>query len=177
LAALDLDCLSERYFFETDMLIRLGEIRAVVVDVPMHAVYGDEVSGLKINLILSEFLRKHLKAILRRIVYQYFLRDFSFASLNLLIGSILLAFGTVFGAIEWWESAQTGVAATAGTVMLSVMPIIAGLQMLLFFFSGDIASEPKRPLQGRAHLPTLEPATVIAHARPAEKTPVRGKES
>ena len=168
LAALDLDCLSERYFFETDMLIRLGEIRAVVVDVPMRAVYGDEVSGLKINKILSEFLRKHLKAILRRIVYQYFLRDFSFPSLNLLIGSILLSFGTIFGAVEWWTSMWSGVPATAGTVMLSVLPIIAGLQMLLFFFSGDIASEPKRPLQGRAHLPSLEPDPV----RPAIEAPL-----
>ena len=157
LAALDLDVLSERYFFETDMLIRLGEIRAVVVDVPMRAVYGDEESGLRISRILGEFLRKHLKAILRRIVYQYFLRDFSFASLNLMLGFILFTFGTVFGAVEWLASIRTGVPATAGTVMLSVMPIIAGLQMLLFFFSSDIASEPKRPLQGRAHLPSLEP--------------------
>lgn len=157
LAALDLGVLSERYFFETDMLIRLGEIRAVVVDVPMRAVYGDEESGLRINRILGEFPRKHLKAIHRRIVYQYFLRDFSFASLNLMLGFILFAFGTVFGAVEWVTSIRTGVPATAGTVMLSVMPIIAGLQMVLFFFSSDIASEPERPLQGRAHLPSLEP--------------------
>ena len=157
LAALDLDVLSERYFFETDMLIRLGEIRAVVVDVPMRAVYGDEESGLRINRILGEFLRKHLKAILRRIVYQYFLRDFSFASLNLMLGFILFTFGTLFGAAGWVAFVRTGVPATAGTVMLSVMPIIAGLQMLLFFFSSDIASEPRRTLHGSAHLPSLEP--------------------
>jgi dolichol-phosphate mannosyltransferase len=157
LSALDLDTLSERYFFETDMLIRLGEIRAVVADIPMRAVYGDEVSGLRIKQILGDFLRKHFKAVFRRIAYQYFLRDFSFASLNLVIGFILFVFGTVFGALEWWASIRTGVPATAGTVMLSVMPIIAGLQMLLFFFSSDIATEPKRPLQGRAHLPALEP--------------------
>jgi dolichol-phosphate mannosyltransferase len=177
LAALDLDCLSERYFFETDMLIRLGEIRAVVVDVPMRAVYGDEVSGLKINRILSEFLRKHMKAILRRIIYQYFLRDFSFASLNLLAGIALFLFGTLFGAVEWWVSAQSGVPATAGTVMLSVMPIIAGLQMLLFFFSGDIASEPKRPLQGRAHLPALGPEVKVETLPTAEKIPAKAKET
>lgn len=157
LAALDLSTLSERYFFETDMLIRLGEVRAVVVDVPMRAVYGDEVSGLKIRQILGEFLGKHLKAVLRRIVYQYFLRDFSFASLNLVIGLALFVFGTLFGAVEWWVSLRSGVPATTGTVMLAAMPIIAGLQMLLFFFSSDIASEPKRPLQQRVHLPALGP--------------------
>lgn len=157
LASLDLSVLSERYFFETDMLIRLGEIRAVVADVPMQALYGDEVSGLKIKQILAEFLRKHLKAITRRIVYQYFLRDFSLASLNLLVGLVLFLFGTIFGLVEWGISIRTGVPATAGTVMLAVMPIIAGLQMLLFFFSSDIQSEPDKPLQRRGSLFALDP--------------------
>ena len=157
LASLDLDTLSERYFFETDMLIRLGEARAVVSDLPMRAVYGDEVSGLKISRILGEFLRKHLKATIRRIVYQYFLRDFSLASLNLVTGLFLLTFGILFGAVEWIVSIRTGIPATAGTVMLSVMPIIAGLQMLLFFFSSDIAAEPRRPLHRRAYLVSLDP--------------------
>lgn len=172
LASLGLETLSERYFFETDMLIRLGELRAVVVDVPMRAVYGDEVSGVKIRLILGEFLGKHLKAILRRIVYQYFLRDFSLASLNLLIGTALLVFGTVFGAAEWIISARSGQPATAGTVMLAVMPIIAGFQMLLFFFGNDIAAEPRRPLQGRAYLLSLHPDRrldrVLAHGPVAD---------
>lgn len=157
LSLIDLETISERYFFETDMLIRLGEARAAVADVPMHAVYGDEVSGLKINLILGEFLFKHLKATIRRIIYLYFLRDFSFASLNLLVGGILFLFGLSFGIYEWAVSVRTGVPATAGTVMLSVMPIIAGMQMLLFFFSSDIASEPKASLQRRTHVPKLTP--------------------
>ncbi|MEM7364280.1 MAG: glycosyltransferase family 2 protein [Pseudomonadota bacterium] len=148
LRAIDLRALSERYFFETDMLIRLGELRAVVVDVPMDAVYGDEVSGLKISRILLEFLGKHLKATVRRITYQYFLRDFSFASLNLLMGLPLLVFGIIFGMIEWFISNSTGVVATTGTVMIAVLPIITGIQMLLLFLSSDIASEPTRPFQG-----------------------------
>ena len=157
LASLDLRALSERYFFETDMLIRLGEVRAVVTDVPMLAVYGDEVSGLKIKRILAEFLGKHLKATIRRIVYQYFLRDFSLASLNLMAGFSLFIFGCLFGAVEWVISAQSGVPATTGTVMLAVLPIITGLQMLLFFFSSDIASEPTKPLQARNSLFALDP--------------------
>ncbi|MGT2491530.1 hypothetical protein ACU4GD_15835 [Cupriavidus basilensis] len=36
-AKLPFDKISERYFFETDILFRLGTYRAVVVDVPMDA--------------------------------------------------------------------------------------------------------------------------------------------
>lgn len=162
LAALNRNALSERYFFETDMLIRLGDLRAVVVDVPMRAVYADEVSGLKVSRILREFLTKHVKATVRRIVYLYILRDFNFASLNLLFGLVAFAFGTIFGAIEWIVSLRYGVPATAGTVMLSVMPIIIGLQMLLFFFSYDISAEPKRPIQRQAVLASLDPEGELA---------------
>ena len=34
--------INRRYFFETDILFRLNTIRAVVVDIPMDALYGDE---------------------------------------------------------------------------------------------------------------------------------------
>src|SRR5690606_32052229 len=53
--------ISRRYFFETDILFRLNTFRAVVVDVPMDARYGEEVSGLRISRILGEFLFKHLR--------------------------------------------------------------------------------------------------------------------
>lgn len=170
LGSLDLRAVSERYFFETDMLIRLGDLRAVVVDVPMRAVYGDEVSGLKISAILGEFLRKHIKATIRRFAYLYLMRDFNVASLNMIIGSVLLVFGIVFGAVEWIQSAVTGQPATTGTVMLSVLPIIVGIQMLLFFLGYDIAAEPKKPVQRQAVLSSLDPADE-AEKRPAQDTP------
>ncbi|MGQ7705917.1 hypothetical protein ACTGZR_12295, partial [Streptococcus suis] len=66
---------SERYFFETDMLINLGNARAVVADVPMEAVYADEVSNLRIRNELWPFLRTHLREVVKRIFYTYFLRD------------------------------------------------------------------------------------------------------
>lgn len=172
LGAIDLRTISERYFFETDMLIRLGDLRAVVVDVPMRAVYGEEVSGLRIGAILGEFLRKHIKATIRRFTYLYLMRDFNIASLNLIIGSILMIFGILFGGFEWVRSISSGVPASTGTVMLSVLPIIAGLQMLLFFLGYDISAEPRKPVQRQAVLSTLDPVQDVASASEsgAEKT-------
>ena len=52
-ACLPFGRISRRYFFESDMLFRLNTLRAVVVDIPMHASYGDEVSNLRISKVVS----------------------------------------------------------------------------------------------------------------------------
>ena len=72
--------ISQRYFFETDMLFRLNTLRAVVVDVPMDAKYGEEVSNLTISKIAGEFLFKHARNFFKRLFYNYYLRDLSLAS-------------------------------------------------------------------------------------------------
>ncbi|MEO0412006.1 MAG: glycosyltransferase family 2 protein [Pseudomonadota bacterium] len=151
LSQLDMSKLSKRYFFETDMLIQLGDMRAVVADYPMSAVYGEETSNLHVRQVLFEFLGKHLRAIARRIVYTYFLRDFSIASVNLFFGTLLLLIGVLFGGFSWVKASQAGTYASIGTVMLSVLPIILGFQMVLQFLSYDMSNEPRRSLQSRGH--------------------------
>lgn len=137
--------ISRRYFFETDMLFRLNTLRAVVVDMPMDAKYGDEVSNLKISRIISEFLFKHARNFFKRIFYNYYLRDLSLASIELPLGLLMLFFGIGYGTYHWFESAQAGLSTPAGTVMLAAMPILTGLQLILAFIGYDIASVPKRP--------------------------------
>ena len=146
---LPLDKISRRYFFETDMLFRLNTVRAVVVDVPMDAVYGDEVSNLKITKIVGEFFVKHARNLFKRIFYNYFLRDMSLASLELVAGLGLMAFGSIFGLYHWYQSLQVATSTPAGTVMLAALPVILGLQFLLAFFGYDIASVPRRPRSSR----------------------------
>lgn len=141
--------ISSRYFFETDMLFRLGTFRAVVVDVPMDAHYGDEVSNLRVGRVLGEFLIKHVRNFCKRVFYNYFLRDLSVASLELLAGVALMAFGSTFGAWRWYASGEAGMVTPAGTVMLAVVPVLVGLQLLLAFLAYDIASVPRLPLADR----------------------------
>ena len=143
---LPMDQISKRYFFETDMLFRLNTLRAVVVDVPMDAFYGDEESNLKITKVLPEFLSKHIRNTFKRIFYNYYLRDLSLASFELPLGQCLSIFGLIFGAYRWWHVMETGVAATAGTVMLSALPLILGVQFLLAFLGADIANQPQKPV-------------------------------
>jgi glycosyltransferase involved in cell wall biosynthesis len=146
LAQLELEKIHERYFFESDMLFRLAIIRAVVRDVPMEAVYADEESGLQIRKVLLEFPPLYIQAFFKRLGYNYFLRDFNVASLELTVGSFLFVFGVVFGAYHWIEGIQSLKYASTGTVMLSVLPIILGFQLLLSAITFDLNNIPTIPL-------------------------------
>ena len=148
---LPLEQVSRRYFFETDLLFRLGTVRAVVVDVPMDARYGDEKSSLKVSRVFGEFAFKHLRNLGKRVVYNYYLRDLPAASLELLAGVLLLGFALVFGGWHWWLSASTGQAAATGTVMIAVVTFVSGLQFVLAFLNYDIASVPRRPVHRLLH--------------------------
>lgn len=143
---LPFDKISKRYFFESDMLFRLNILGAVVTDVPMDAVYGDEVSNLKISKVVTEFLTKHVRNFGKRIFYNYYLRNMSLASLELPLGLLLATFGTVYGIAHWIASARSGVETPAGTVMLAALPVIMGVQLILAFLAYDIAAVPRRPL-------------------------------
>ncbi len=146
LANLDLPHIAKRYFFESDMLYHLNQIRAVVVEMPMQASYADEPSSLRPMRMIGPFLRGHLRNFYRRLLYSYFLRAFSAASLELLIGLPLFMFGLLFGGWHWVASMVTHVPATAGTVMLAALPLILGTQLLLSWLNFDVAAEPRQPI-------------------------------
>ena len=143
---LPLQKLSKRYFFETDMLFRLSTLKARVIDVPMPAIYGDERSGLSAARMIVPFALGHVRNFFKRVAYNYFLRDFSIASVQLVAGLALLLFGVAYGLIHWLGATAP---ASAGTVMLAGLPVILGVQLLLAFFSYDIHSTPATALHPR----------------------------
>lgn len=146
---LPINKISKRYFFESDILFRLNTLRAVVVDIPMDAKYEDEESNLKISKIVGDFLFKHARNFSKRVFYNYYLRDMSLASIELPLGLAMFLFGIISGAINWVDALQTGIPNTSGTVMLSGLPIILGLQLLLAFIGHDVSSVPRRPFHNR----------------------------
>ncbi len=149
LACLPLEMLSKRFFFESDMLFRLNLMKAVVVDVPMDSQYGEEKSNLNVFRAAIEFSWKHFVNFHKRLFYNYYLRDMSAASLELPIGTALFWFGLIFGMIRWNLSIVSGHPATAGTVMLSSVSLIIGLQLILAFVNYDVVQVPRNPIQKR----------------------------
>ena len=116
------------------MLFQLNTLRAVVIDIPMDAKYADEVSSLKISRIIGEFSFKHIRNFLKRIFYNYYLRDLSLASLELPLKILLmLVFGASFGAYNWFMGAKMDMLNSPGTVMISALPMMMGLQFILAF--------------------------------------------
>lgn len=150
-ATLPLEKISQRYFFESDILFRLNTVRAVVMDIPMYAKYEDEESSLAIKQQLPVFLAGNIRNTFKRIYYGYFIRNFNFASIELVFGLLLVAFGVIFGSDAWLRSYREAAFASAGTVMLAAMPIIIGFQLLLGFFNFDANNIPSSPLHKRLH--------------------------
>lgn len=153
--------LHRRFFFESDILLQLNLLRAVVLEVPMTAVYAGEQSNLRPGKALLLFPILHLRNFLTRITYSYFLRNFSIASLNLLLGFLLSAFGVIFGLVKWITNAYRGVITTSGTVMISALPIILGCQLIIGFFSLDMSDIPSVPVHSRLGFGKTPPRKTI----------------
>ena len=147
LKMLPLEKISNRYFFESDMLFRMGTIKAVVSEIPMQAKYGAEKSSLNIWRVLFGFPPKYFVRYLKRIFYNYFLRDFNAGTLELIFGTLLVLVGLVFGIYSWYIGELNNQPATSGTVMLAALPVILGFQLLIAGLQYDMNNIPKEPIQ------------------------------
>jgi len=142
---LDHERIAKRFFFESDLLFHLGLIRAKVVEFPMRASYGGEVSNLRIAHQLAPFLAGHLRNTSRRVLYRYFFREFSLASIQLVAGAALFGFGLIFGLYHWWSAPPDQLVPT-GTIMIAALTFLMGFQLLLSFLNYDISASPREPL-------------------------------
>ena len=140
------DSLAHDYFFESDMLYQLGNVHAVVRDIPLPCIYADEESNLRISRVLVEFPGRYLKRFFKRIILRYFIRDFNFASLEIIFGSILFTTGIGFGTYKWISNYFLNTTTPAGTVMIVVVLIILSFQLLLSALHYDVSHEPSVPL-------------------------------
>ncbi len=141
---MDLGKIHKRYFFESSMLIELYHANAVVQDVPMKAIYGNEVSGLSRTKTLFEFPPKLFIALIRRIILKYFLFDFNIASIYIFWGMILFFTGFIFGLVNLIKYQHLGIGSPTGTVVIPTLLITLGFQLLLAAISFDITNYPKK---------------------------------
>jgi dolichol-phosphate mannosyltransferase len=146
LRRLALDKVHRSFFFETSMLAQLYLVGAVVADVPMPAIYGDEVSHLSPTRVLVEFPPKLLRCLLRRLFLKNVLFDFSMLSIFALAAALFLSVGVVYGGINWIAYGMAGQPAPTGTVVIPAMLITLGVQFLLSALNEDLRAVPTNPL-------------------------------
>lgn len=141
---INLKNIDSRYFFESSMLIQAGIQRFVVEDVPMPALYGAEISSLSIWHTLLYFPPRLVYGVFRRFFWHYILFDFTAVSVFVLVGLPAVLWGTIFGAVTWIHNVQIQRATPTGTIMLSVLPIIIGIQLISQAIVVDIGNTPKK---------------------------------
>lgn len=144
LRQLPLERIALRYSFENDLLIHLNILQVPAVDVPIPAVYGNEVSSIRLSKVVPELLSLLTKGFWRRIWYRYVLWSFSPIALLLFSGIVLSGIGL---AVAVWVCFQiaASVVATAATVMLAALPLMLGSQMLISAWQLDIQASPSTP--------------------------------
>jgi len=149
LSRLKMDNLNKGYFFETDMLIGLYKIQAVVKDVEIANKYGDEESQLNPLHISLTFPWLLIKATLKRILWRYFVTDFTAVSLFIVIGLPMFLYGLGFGIFNWISNHMKHVPTPVGTIMITVIFLFFGFQFLLQSLVLDVQNIPITPIQIR----------------------------
>jgi glycosyltransferase involved in cell wall biosynthesis len=139
-----LDHVAQRYSFENDLLVHLNILQVSAVDVPIPAVYGAEVSSIKLRKVIPELTGMLISGFWRRIWYRYVLWSFSPVALLLFIGLFLEVFGLAVSIWMLFQIAASTVA-TAATVMLAALPLMIGTQMLISALQLDIQASPSKP--------------------------------
>jgi len=144
--------LARGYYFESSMLVELGIANAVVRDVALPARYGLESSNLSIARTLLAFPFSLTRSFLRRVWIQHFVRDFGLCATFGMLAFVLLTFGVSFGIYNWiyFTRVEPG-GAPLGTIMLSVLSIILGVQAALQALTMDVSSGPTTALQEIDH--------------------------
>lgn len=130
LERLDLDRLARGYSFENDLLISLNILGVRARDVPVPAVYADEVSHLHIRREAPRLAALMVRGFWRRMVLKYVFPSFSAVALLFFSGLALCLTGLAFGVYAIIDSLGPR-SATAGTVLLAVAPMLTGIHLLV----------------------------------------------
>lgn len=142
LLLVDYEKLHEGYFFESDLLHRAGIAQLRVRDVSMSALYPSQVpSNLSVFRTLVTFPALHFRNFIRRIAYKYYLKEWSLATFELPLGTLLMVVGAALG-IQAYLIPNSASPLTAQQSVFVAISLISGLQLLLSWLHYDIESEP-----------------------------------
>ena len=109
------------------------------------AQFSATTSSLRPARAARDFPGPLLRAFVRRVRSQYFVRDFNVASLELVFGLFAILFGIGYAA-HYVTSRVAGQSASAGVVMAAALPVILGAQLLMQALNFDVLNVPSRPI-------------------------------
>jgi len=126
LKKINLQKISDGYFFETDLLCNLYLSKVKVKDVPINIKYFDNhIQNLNIFKETVNFFIKNISRIYRRINYTYFSNNFTIGSFFISSSFLLFLFSLFFGSYNWIKYsfvmnsfAPTGIIVISATFLL-----------------------------------------------------------
>ena len=151
LQVLDWRAFANSYFFELSILCELGLKRLPVAELEMPTIYTSAPSSLSLARVIFEFPPKLLRALLKRVMLQYFIFDVNLGTLYFIMGSLLALFGLVFGGYEWIQSLVTHVPRQTGTIILAALTFLMGFQLLLNALMYDVQFSPRTHHELKVH--------------------------
>lgn len=141
LVRLNLDEISRDYSFENSLLIHLNVLRIRARDVPIPAVYGDEVSTMRVHRVVPALLRTLTVGFWSRIWRKYVFPSLAPFALLFYTGLFLTGAGLLAAAVITILSLQD-ITASPATVMIAIAPLLAGIQLLVSALNLDIQESP-----------------------------------
>ncbi|MGA9161923.1 MAG: glycosyltransferase family 2 protein [Actinomycetota bacterium] len=142
LKRLPLDRVRRDYSFECDLLTYLNIIGARGKDVPVPAVYGEERSGIQLFREGRRLVWSLWRGFWRRMLWKYLLWAFSPVAIFLFAGLALCLWGLGFG-VGLTISSLGPPTASAATVLISVGPLLVGINLLIVSWVLDVLGSPR----------------------------------
>lgn len=139
--AMPKNIIGHRYEYENTVLVALSIVGAKIKDVPIPAVYGEEKSTINLLGTTLRTIKALNKGFWQRIYYKYVLYSFHPIALFLFGGLISVIFGLFWFIVILYEKILSDQTPSTATVMLTVLPIIMGLQLLLTAIILDVNEE------------------------------------
>ncbi|GAA1798161.1 glycosyltransferase family 2 protein [Planosporangium flavigriseum] len=141
LQRLNLGAVARGYEFENDLLIWLNIANARAKDVPVPALYGEEVSTMRIHRVAPAIASLLFRGFWRRMLLKHVFPSLSAVALLFFTGLFLVFVGVGWGIWVVVETLGPPVA-TTGSVLLAVAPLLTGVHMLISALTLDIQSTP-----------------------------------
>ena len=137
LANINMDKIDNRYFFETDLLFRCSLNNVKITNVNVDIKYLPNISTLNPITQAPIFLIKHVKRVIKRIVYQYFIFDFNPGSIELILSFATGVLAVFIGLNSLLKSRIHQIPMSSGNSSLFTIACILAIQLFISFIYYD----------------------------------------
>ena len=143
LETIPLDKIYRRYGFPNDILIKLNIYKQRVIDVPVAPVYAREKSGIMLYSYIPKVSFLLLRGFLYRMKEKYFIREFHPLFLFYFYGFIATIIGIIQAGVILYLKIFRHITASDGTIILTALLLITGLQAVFFAMWFDMEDNKK----------------------------------